>query len=248
MCLNHTYDIIGDVHGCFRELVALLKKCHYDESEGIFIHPEGRMPVFVGDITDRGPASVETIKLVTNMVRKKAALYVPGNHCNKLYRYFLGRNVQITHGLETTVRELQQLSSNEYEKVKNAFMELYENAPLYLRLADDHVVVAHAGIRENLIGQKGKKVKTFVLYGDITGEKHPDGSPVRRDWARHYRGKRLIVYGHTPVHQPRQINNTINIDTGCVFGGALTAFHYPEKIFTMVTSSLPYQKEKFTTF
>lgn len=246
--MKHAYDFIGDVHGCLNELVALLKKCQYEFSDDIYVHPKGRIPVFVGDITDRGPASVDTMKLVTTMVKKNVALYVPGNHCNKLYRYFLGRNVQITHGLETTVQELEELPRKEYEEVKKSFMELYENAPLYLRLADDKVVVAHAGIREDMIGQKGKKVKTFVLYGDITGKKHPDGTPVRRDWAKHYKGKRLIVYGHTPVHEPRKINNTINIDTGCVFGGALTAFHYPEETFTSVKSSLPYLEEKFTTF
>jgi protein phosphatase len=51
----------------------------------------------------------------------------------------------------------------------------------------------------------------------------------RLDWARDYRGKALVVYGHTPFADPRWLNHTVNIDTGCCFGGALTALRYPEQ-------------------
>ncbi len=127
-------------------------------------------------------------------------------------------------------------------------MKLYENAPLYAVLDDGKLVIAHAGIRGDYIGKSNQKVKTFVLYGDITGEKHPDGSPVRRDWAKYYRGDALIVYGHTPVKEPRWLNNTVNIDTGCVFGGQLTALRYPEMETVSVPSTMPYVAEKFRPF
>ncbi|MDC3417191.1 bis(5'-nucleosyl)-tetraphosphatase PrpE [Aquibacillus salsiterrae] len=241
-------DIIGDIHGCFDELISLFEKLGYQWKDDVPIHPDGRLPVFVGDLTDRGPNSIETINLVYTMViEKKVADYVPGNHCNKLYRYFLGNKVKEQHGLETTVQEFKALNGKDQKRIRHHFMTLYENAALYLVLPEVNAVIAHAGIREDYIGRTDKKVKTFVLYGDITGETHPDGRPVRRDWAQHYQGERWIVYGHTPVKEPRMVNKTINIDTGCVFGNALSAFCLPEEITVSVPSKQPFVPEKFHT-
>ncbi|MBX0357094.1 bis(5'-nucleosyl)-tetraphosphatase PrpE [Halobacillus sp. Nhm2S1] len=239
------YDIIGDVHGCFDELKQLFEELGYDWSDGLPQHPDGRTPVFVGDITDRGPSSIECITFVYRLVTEKGAHYVPGNHCNKLYRFFLGNPVQEKHGLETTAAEYRSLSKEEQKDVKQQFKHLYELSPLHLILKDVDAVVAHAGIREEDIGHKSKSIETFVLYGDITGEKLPDGRPVRRDWAQHYTGNRWIVYGHTPVREPRFVNKTVNIDTGCVFGGRLTAFRLPEEEIVSVPSSMPFVEEKF---
>lgn len=243
------FDIIGDVHGCFEEFKQLTEQIGYQWKDGIPVNSEGRKLVFVGDLTDRGPHSIQVMETVWELVvERKLGHYVPGNHCDKLYRFFLGRNVQITHGLETTVAEYEELSADVQQKVRKRFMELYESAPLYKVLDNGNLVVAHAGIRGDYIGKTSKKVKTFVLYGDITGEKHPDGSPVRRDWAQHYQGQAWIVYGHTPVREPRKVNRTYNIDTGAVFGNKLTALRYPEMTIYSVPSSMPYVAEKFRTF
>lgn len=242
-------DIIGDIHGCFSELQELTKKLSYSWESGVPIHPQDRKLAFVGDLTDRGPESLKVIEVIYELViNRKKAYYTPGNHCNKLYRYFLGNRVQISHGLETTVAELEALKGGEKQRVREMFIKLYEQNPLYLNLDDGKLVIAHAGIREDDIGKDPSKVKTFVLYGDITGEKHPDGSPVRRDWAKKYRGKATIVYGHTPVPKPRIIHNTYNIDTGAVFGGSLTALRYPEMAIVSVPSTMPFVAEKFQTF
>lgn len=242
-------DIIGDIHGCFQELKELTSKLGYEWELGIPRHKENRVLGFVGDLTDRGPDSLKIIEIVWNLViEQKLAYYTPGNHCNKLYRYFLGNKVQIAHGLETTVAEYESLNKQGRQTIRKKFIELYEHAPLYLRLDEQKLIIAHAGIKEELIGKSSSKVKTFVLYGDITGEKHPDGSPVRRDWAKHYHGSACIVYGHTPVKEPRIINNTYNIDTGAVFGGNLTALRYPEMEFITVPSTMPYIEEKFKHF
>lgn len=240
-------DIIGDIHGCYLEFRALTEQLGYDwMDEGIPIHPQGRRLAFVGDLTDRGPQSLKMIEIVWKLtIEKGSAYYVPGNHCNKLYRYFLGNKVQISHGLETTVAEFEALSMVEQQVIREKFIDLYEKAPLYRQLDNGKLVIAHAGIRQDYIGKSGSKVKTFVLYGDITGEKYPDGSPVRLDWAKHYTGKATIVYGHTPVKEVRIINNTYNIDTGAVFGGKLTALRYPEKEIVSVPSSMPLVAEKF---
>ncbi|WP_173916929.1 bis(5'-nucleosyl)-tetraphosphatase PrpE [Halobacillus sp. Marseille-Q1614] len=242
-------DVIGDVHGCLDELKDLFMKMGYEWKEGLPVHPQKRTPVFLGDITDRGPASIETIRLVHKLViQEKLALYVPGNHCNKLYRFFKGNPVQEKHGLETTAAEYRSLSPREQKRVKHQFLELVDQSPLYWELPEANAVIAHAGIRHEDIGLTNKRVKTFVLYGDITGAKLPDGRPERRDWAQHYRGDRWVVYGHTPVYEPRFVNQTVNIDTGCVFGNKLTAFRMPEEVVVTVPSSMPLVEEKFNTF
>jgi protein phosphatase len=246
---NLKIDIIGDIHGCFHEFQELTHMLGYQWETGVPIHPDQRRLGFVGDLTDRGPESLKVIDIVWRLViDRKQAYYTPGNHCNKLYRYFLGNKVQTTHGLETTVAEYAALTKKEQQKVRHQFMELYEKAPLYLTLDNGQLIIAHAGIKETYIGQTNAKVKTFVLYGDITGEKNPDGTPIRRDWAKVYKGKPCIVYGHTPVKEVRIINNTYNIDTGAVFGGMLSALRYPEMEVVSVPSSMPLVAEKFREF
>lgn len=242
-------DIIGDIHGCYEELLELLEVLGYKNKGSQWVHPDKRKLVFIGDLMDRGPSSLKVIELVYQLVTKdKIAKYIPGNHCDKLYRYFLGNNVKIQHGLETTVEEYEALNAKEQVAIRNKMIRLYEQAPLYLEIPEVNVVIAHAGIKESLIGRYDKKVKTFVLYGDITGEKLPDGRPVRRDWAKQYTGERWIVYGHTPVLEPRFVNKTVNIDTGCVFGNKLTAFRLPEEKIISVASKQPFNEEKFSYF
>lgn len=238
-------DIIGDIHGCYEEFVALTKKMEYDWTTGIPMHADGRLLGFVGDLTDRGPSSLRTVAIVANLVKQKRALYVPGNHCNKLYRYFLGRNVSQTHGLETTVAEYLALPNRKQKQIRHQFMELYENNPLYQVVDDGKLIIAHAGIREDMIGRFDKRVQTFVLYGDITGNTDAQGFPERRNWAKHHRSESVIVYGHTPVREPHIQNRTYNIDTGCVFGGHLTAIRYPELQIVSVPSTMPEVPEKF---
>jgi protein phosphatase len=243
------YDVIGDIHGCLEEFKQLTEKLGYNWSkDNIPVHPDGRKLIFVGDLTDRGPQSLKVIEIVYELVNKNLGHYTPGNHCNKLYRYFIGRNVQVKHGLETTVAEYEALDASNQKDLKEKFCALVEHAPLYLQLDKGKLIVAHAGIREDYIGRTDKKVKTFVLFGDITGETHPDGRPVRRDWAQHYKGNPIIVYGHTPVKEPRFCNRTVNIDTGCVFGGSLSAIQYPELKAVSVPSTMPFIRDKFQSF
>ncbi|MCG1020138.1 bis(5'-nucleosyl)-tetraphosphatase PrpE [Sutcliffiella horikoshii] len=238
-------DIFGDIHGCINEFKQLLTELGYKKENGNYLHPEGRKLAFVGDLTDRGPDSVGVVKIVYHLVEAGKAFYVPGNHCNKLYRFLIGNKVQQTHGLETTVAEYDALPKKEKQDFKEMFVSLYENAPLYHVLDEKKLVVAHAGIKKEYIGQHSKKVKTFVLYGDITGEFHENGMPIRRDWAQDYDGGAWIVYGHTPVREVRVVNRTANIDTGAVFGGKLSALRYPEMQTVSVPSAMPFVKEKF---
>ncbi|AQS59552.1 metallophosphoesterase [Desulforamulus ferrireducens] len=234
------FDIIGDVHGCLEELQELLALLGYRQKQGSFHHPEGRKAVYLGDLGDRGPHCLDSIKTAMKMVQQGDALYVPGNHCKKLNGYLTGRNVQIKYGLEKTVEEFLQLNATEKAAFTEEFTSFYQSAAPYLILDQGNLVVAHAGIKEHMIGKINKRIESFCLYGDTTGEVTPDGLPVRLDWAEHYRGKALIVYGHTPVEKPQFKNNTIDIDTGCAMGGHLTALRYPEREILQVAAKAVY--------
>lgn len=243
------FDIIGDIHGCYDELLELFIKLGYSLNTGIPIHPDGRKIAFVGDSMDRGPHSLKTMALMFLLQDSRQLIYSPGNHCDKFYRYAKGNQVRLKYGIETTVAELNQLSKQVKEKFLKRYIAFYEDLPLYHALDDGKLIIAHAGIQESLIGTTNrKKLRSFVLYGDITGELLENGKPLRRDWAKNYTGKTFIVYGHTPVLSARFINQTVNVDTGCVFGGKLSAFRYPEKEIVSVESHQSYLADRFTTF
>jgi protein phosphatase len=239
------FDIIGDVHGCYDELKMLLEKLGYcieevvDGTESVnyrVTHPEGRKVVFLGDLVDRGPKITEVLKLVMSMVKSGNAFCVPGNHDIKLLKKLKGANVQITHGLDRTLEQLERESPEFVEEVK-AFID---GLVSHYVLDDGKLVVAHAGMKEEFQGRGSGKVREFALYGETTGETDEYGFPVRYDWASDYRGKALVVYGHTPQAEALKVNNTINIDTGCVFGGKLTAYRYPERGFVDIKALKTY--------
>lgn len=232
--LSGPFDIIGDIHGCCDELETLLDKLGYTRRGGVFSHPAGRTAIFLGDLGDRGPRCLDSIDLVLDMVSSGHALYVPGNHCRKLHAYFSGRKIKVGHGLEKTLEELDRASPAKRERLTGRFMEMYEGSQPYLILDGGGLVVSHAGIKENMIGRLSGRIREFCLFGDTTGEVTGDGLPVRRDWAAQYRGKALVVYGHTPVREAQFRNNTIDIDQGCAMGGKLTALRYPERKMVQV--------------
>jgi len=231
------FDFIGDVHGCASELEELLADLGYaQEGQHRWRHPAGRKAVFVGDLVDRGPRIVDALQIVMGMVKAESALAVPGNHDMKLMRKLRGRDVQITHGLQNSLDELERESPEFRDQVAGFIDELVSH---YV-LDDGKVVVAHAGMKEEMQGRGSGKVRDFALYGETTGETDEFGLPVRYNWAAEYRGKAMVIYGHTPVPEPEWVNRTINIDTGCVFGGRLTALRYPEKELVSVSARQVY--------
>ncbi|EGA90299.1 bis(5'-nucleosyl)-tetraphosphatase PrpE [Planococcus donghaensis MPA1U2] len=239
------FDIIGDIHGCYQELLLLIEQLGYKQQGAIFVHPENRKLAFVGDAMDRGPESLNVLRLLFALQDENSLYYSPGNHCNKLYRFFKGHPVQLAHGLEMTVAEWEQLPSLEKQQFKKRYLQFYEQLPHYQQF-DNDLIIAHAGLKAEMIGKPlSRGIAVFVLYGDITGKFHSDGRPVRRNWAKSYKGHKWVVYGHTPTEKPYFNNNTVNIDTGCVFGGALSAFRFPEKKTVSVPSLQPYQPDRF---
>jgi protein phosphatase len=234
------FDIVGDVHGCVGELVELLSKLGYSVNEsdaGFDVQPPpGRRAVFVGDLVDRGPDTPGVLRLVMGMVARGHAVCVPGNHESKLLRALRGRKVTVSHGL---AESLAQLDAHPDEFRKDV-IDFLDGLLSHYVFDDGRLVVAHAGLRAEMHGRASRRVREFALYGETTGETDEFGLPVRYNWARDYRGPAMVVYGHTPIPEPEWVNNTICVDTGCVFGGRLTALRYPENELVSVPAAAVY--------
>ncbi|MEU8826529.1 polynucleotide kinase-phosphatase [Streptomyces sp. NPDC048636] len=232
--LTGPFDIVGDIHGCRSELETLLGRLGYTlhrDERGRPVdatHPEGRTAVFVGDLVDRGPDSPGVLRLVMGMVASGAALCVPGNHENKLGRCLKGRKVQLTHGLAETVEQLEREHAEDPEFGDRVRVFIEALVSHYV-LDGGALVVCHAGLPEKYHGRTSGRVRSHALYGDTTGETDEFGLPVRYPWAQDYRGRAAVVYGHTPTPVASWLNNTICLDTGCVFGGRMTALRWPER-------------------
>ena len=241
------FDIVGDIHGCFDELVELIISLGYgiDRESGVPegdwgvtppVDDSGRKLLFVGDLVDRGPKSPAVLRLVKRIVEDGRGYCVPGNHDVKLMRKLMGKSVRLTHGLTETMEQLKNESPEFLEDVRRFIDSLISH---YV-FDDGRLVIAHAGLREDMQGRGSGKVREFCLYGETTGETDEYGLPVRLNWAAEYRGRAMVVYGHTPVHEADWLNGTICIDTGCVFGGKLTALRYPEKELISVDAKAVY--------
>jgi protein phosphatase len=238
------FDIIGDVHGCFDELVELMAQLGYSverRDEGFAITPpDGRKVVFVGDLVDRGPSTPDVLRLAMSMVSAGQAFCVPGNHDVKLVKALKGRDVQLTHGLAESMHQLRE----QPDEFRASAAKFLDGLISHYVFDDGKLVVAHAGLQESMQGRGSGKVRDFALYGETTGETDDFGLPVRYNWSADYRGKAMVVYGHTPVPEPLWLNNTVNIDTGCVFGGRLSALRYPEREIVSVPARAVYYESR----
>lgn len=234
------FDIIGDIHGCADELETMLVKLGYSiewqGGEPKITAPESRKVVFVGDLVDRGPRSPDVLRIAKHMVESEIAHVVIGNHDDKLKRHLAGRNVKPTHGLAETIEQLE----NEDEKFRDSMKDWLDGLISHYVFDEGKLVVAHAGLKEEMQGRASGAIRNFCMYGETTGETDEFGLPVRYNWAAEYAGKAKVVYGHTPVLEAQWVNGTICIDTGCVFGGKLTALRYPEMELVEVDAEQTY--------
>ena len=230
------FDIIGDIHGCCDELELLLDKLGYLKTDGVYAHPDGRQAAFLGDFCDRGNRNADVLRLVMDMVKAGNAIAVPGNHDVKLLKYLRGKSVGMTHGIDKTVAEIEARG----EAFKQEAADFIESLISHYVLDDGKLVIAHAGLKQAYIGRGSARVREFCLYGETTGETDSYGLPVRLDWAADYRGRATVVYGHIAAKEVKPLNNTYCIDTGCVFGGKLTAFRYPERELAEVAALRQY--------
>lgn len=238
------FDIIGDVHGCADELVNLLGKLGYgvilsgagERRRAVTSAPAGRRAIFVGDLVDRGPAIPDALRIAMGMVGAGHALAVPGNHDVKFVRWLKGREVALTHGMDRTVEQM----TPEPDALKHEALVFFDHLPSHLWLDGGQLAVAHAGVKEHMLGGSGEGVRRFCLYGETSGAVDAFGLAIRYHWALEYGGRTSVVYGHTPVPSAEWVNNTLCIDTGCCFGGKLTALRWPEREIVSVPAARVY--------
>lgn len=244
-------DFIGDVHGCAKELLMLLDRLGYmkegwsfkDEADYLpYIqkHPEGRKTLLLGDITDRGPYNLASL-LIAQRLDEIGMLRVLGNHDEKCARVLQGANIRLPKGLQKTISEISKIPYKEAIKLG----EWLGDAQTQLILDEGRVIAAHAGLDSENQGKNTGKSRSFALYGLGTndGRKDENGYPIRIDWAQDYKSDVVVVHGHIVHKHVREINNVISIDTGCVFGGKLTAYRWPQKEIVQVDALKTYWGE-----
>lgn len=242
------FDIIGDVHGCADELEELLARLGYRlawrrglPGTALDIEaPAGRQLIFLGDIVDRGPRTPDVLRIVMAANRSGCGHAVLGNHDAKFLKWLGGRNVRPSHGLAASIAQMSAEPA-EFRTEVRAFLE---GLPAHLWLDGGDLAVAHAGIPERMIGRHTGAVIEHCLYGDARGGVDAGGYPLRGDWAADYRGAAVVVYGHIQAPEAVWRNNTICIDTGCVFGGRLTALRWPERKLVAVQARRDYTAPK----
>lgn len=232
------FDVVGDVHGCREELESLLSALGYElrrdaDGRAVGARHRSRRVIFVGDLVDRGPDTVGVLRLAMGMVADGDALCVPGNHEDKLLRALRGNKVRRSHGLAESLAQLDA----EPEEFRESVRAFLDGLVSHYVLDGGALVVSHAGLVERYHGRTSRRVRAFCLYGQTTGETDEFGLPVRYPWADEYRGRATVLYGHTPIPEPRWVNNTLCLDTGCVFGGRLTALRFPERELVSVPAT-----------
>ncbi len=239
------YDIIGDVHGCIDEALALLAKLGYrvmqdEDSRYRVTPPEGRRAVFLGDLVNRGPDVAGVLRLAMDMVAEGSALCVRGNHDVYLLRRLQGANIESEFGaayaraVETSVRQLEAQDETFVERVTT----FLEKLPPYLMLDEERLVAAHAGLPLRYQRKDSAEGRDFAVFGPKDG----DGT----SWPQDYKGKALVVYGHYARPDVRWSKNAVCLDTGCLYGGRLTALRYPElETVSVAAARAYYDSEKF---
>lgn len=244
------FDIVGDVHSCFNELVSLITKLGHtlkyqlSKRNGVKVleyKAKGeRKLAFVGDLVDRGPHAARVLALVRWLVNNNHAIVVSGNHDDRLLRFLEGKRVRVHGSLKGTVDQLKHRKKEFRLKVRSFLSSL----PLIHESAS--LVVVHAAYREGKVGQE---MKNLALFGETCdSHRNERGRHIRLTlWEDQYNGKKTIVRGHDVVKQPRLKLTAnggwiVNIDTGCCFGNALTAFRYPEMYFVSVPAERVHYK------
>lgn len=204
--------IVGDVHGCFKEFLALLKKVDYSSKTHRLI--------CVGDIINRGPSSLEMLK----WVRDNGVEMVRGNHEQSFIK-----GVKANSFLNPVQKKLKKDMKKNLEK----WLDWMEAIPFYIEEKD--FLVVHAGLVPNEHPQYSDphllmNIRTWDGKGqDIKSEHNPS-------WYSLYKKKKLVIYGHWANQGLNVRENTIGLDTGCVYGYKLSGLLLPERKIVQVPS------------
>jgi protein phosphatase len=238
------FDIIGDVHGCLDELLDLMAALGYqverDGREYAVTPPQERKLAFLGDLVNRGPATPAVLRLVMRMMKEGKAICIAGNQDMRLLAAMHENSRKTTPGAGSALKQLK----GEPGSFRHEAAQFLASLAGHYVLNEGQLVIAHAGLKEKLHGASSAKARRFAIDGQNTGKFDEFGAPIRYNWAADYAGAALVVYGHTPVPEPLWIRNTVNLDTGCVYGGYLTALRYPEREIVSVPARAAYYRSR----
>jgi len=208
--------VVGDVHGCYDELMNLLEKVGIGDDDRI---------ICVGDLITKGPKSKEVLELFMTDARFSTVI---GNHDLALRRKWNGEEVELKQAQKDTHKELKG--------EKDAYASFFNRMPFTIDL-DTHLVV-HAGLRPNveLYSQTtGDMTRLRTLGADRESE---EGTP----WYHVYHGDKIVLFGHWPSPEPRRGRKAIGLDTGCVYGYNLTAYIIESDEFVSVKAKRAYDE------
>ncbi|MEM9357689.1 MAG: hypothetical protein AAGB04_15900 [Pseudomonadota bacterium] len=245
--LSGPFDIIGDVHGCASELLALLKKLDYDVSyfadDGLgrtyfIIPPAGRTAVFAGNLSGAGPRNEDVLAIVNGLEATDSVLRVWGDQDDR------ARSSAIRKAwLDPVHRSYHTEFDKDYTIHDDHKFNVTANSASvvsHLWLDGGDLIVTHAAIRDDLIGRTSSAVRTYCIYGpdSVDAQLHEPNDEL--DWVQSYNGGAAVVFGHYRFRAARWQNNTIGINTDCVNGGALTALRWPERELVAVKAERDY--------
>ncbi len=209
--------IIGDIHGCFEELMELLEKMNVTVDD---------LLISVGDIVDRGNKSKEVFEFFVN---RPNSIVLMGNHERK------HQNKLLTYAQEIVKI---QFGENDYQK----FLDWTTTLPYFYEL--EEAIIIHAGFEHDKSLQEQRE---DVLCGSTAGERYLETKYYEKYWTDFYAGTKPIIFGHHVVgNDPKIFNNTFGIDTGACHNGYLTAVELPNFVIHQVKSKKDYWKEEQT--
>jgi hypothetical protein len=192
--------VVGDVHGCYDELLALVRLVGLGESDRL---------VAVGDLVTKGAKSREVLELFMADGRFSSVI---GNHDRALLEYWRGERGK------KDLKHSQKRCAKELKEGRDAFAEFFESLPAYIDLGS-HVVV-HAGLRPGVALEEQSLDDLTALRTLGPDRESRKGTP----WYEVYDGHATALFGHWPAAVPRRGPRAIGLDTGCVYGYKLTAY------------------------
>ncbi len=232
--------VVGDVHGCLDELDELLRL--------VSLRPGFDRLVFVGDLLDRGPDSVGVVR----RARELGGLSVLGNHEAKHLRWArqeAWRQRDPAH--RSPIRPLPPDRLAEHRRLTPADLRWLASLPTVLRL-DRRWAVIHGGLspRRRLDAQVPQEVIRLRLVdaeGQMVAQRRASIPPHLAPWATRWRGPESIIYGHhvhdldePRVDVPSPDVRCVGLDTGCCYGGRLSALVLPREEIVSVPARAAY--------
>jgi serine/threonine protein phosphatase 1 len=205
---------VGDIHGCYDKLLVLMEKMDIDfESDTL---------VFLGDYIDRGPQSFEVVAYLADLKQRYAnTIFLKGNHEEMLEKYLSGvdRITYLVNGGQQTLESYMNRPRPEGEPaIPSTHLEFFKSLRIYYET--QNYIFVHAGLKNKVPLEKQKTEDLLWIRRRFIESKYDYG--------------KMVVFGHTPLHEPLLLPNKIGIDTGAVYGNRLTCVRLPELVFYTV--------------